>query len=428
MIEFFIGLLVLVCLILIRIPVALAMGMVGFLGFAHYMGFSISSKMVAGSAFELGSYMLSVIPLFVLMGNFVASSGLGRDLFRAAYAFIGRLPGGLAISAILASGGFAAISGSSVASAATMAKVSYPPMRSFGYSETFSLATIAAGGTLGILIPPSVVLIIYGILAEQNIAKLFLAGVVPGLLGILLYALTVAYVVKRNPEAGPRGELVPWPEKWRALREVWGVIALFALVMGGLYGGIFTATEGAGIGAGGAFLLTWLRGQLTLAVVREAFLGAVRTTGALFPILLGATILGNFIAMTGAPETLAEWITDVEPHPAMFLFMIVLLYLFLGCFFESFSTLFITMPIILPLVDAAGFDLIWFGIIVVVTIEIGLLTPPFGMNVFVLTSVFRDIAPGPVFKALIPFITADLIRIVLLVLFPALVLFLPSQM
>jgi tripartite ATP-independent transporter DctM subunit len=414
MTEFFVGLLVLVGLIIIRIPVALAMGMVGFLGYAHYMGLSISGKMVAGSAFELGSYMLSVIPLFVLMGNFVAASGLGRDLFRAAYAFIGRLPGGLAISAILASGGFAAISGSSVASAATMAKVSYPPMRSFGYSETFS--------------PPSVVLIIYGILAEQNIAKLFLAGIVPGLLGILLYALTVAFVVARNPGAGPRGEIIPWSEKWRALREVWGVIALFALVMGGLYGGVFTATEGAGIGAFGALLLTWMRGQMTREILRDAFLGAVRTTGALFPILLGSTILGNFIAMTGAPETLAAWITDIEPHPAMLLLMIVLLYLFLGCFFESFSTLFITMPIILPLVDAAGFDLIWFGIIVVVTIEIGLLTPPFGMNVFVLTSVFRDIAPGPVFRALVPFITADLIRIALLVLFPALVLFLPAQM
>ncbi|PSM16460.1 TRAP transporter large permease [Nitratireductor sp. StC3] len=428
MTEFVIGLVALVAFILIRIPVALAMGIIGFVGYAHYMGFSVSSKMVAGSAFELGSYMLTVIPLFVLMGNFVASSGLGRDLFRAAYAFIGRMPGGLAISAILASGGFAAISGSSVASAATMAKVSYPPMRSFGYSDSFSLATIAAGGTLGILIPPSVVLIIYGILAEQNITKLFLAGIVPGLLGMVLYTLAVGFVVGRDRDAGPRGEYVPWSEKWRALREVWGVVALFVLVMGGLYGGVFTATEGAGIGASGALLLTWIRGAMTLAVLRDAFLGAVRTTGALFPILLGSTVLGNFIAMTGAPETLADWIGDIDPHPAMLLFIVVLLYLFLGFFFESFSTLFITMPIILPLIDAAGFDLIWFGIIVVVTIEIGLLTPPFGMNVFVLTSVFRNIAPGPVFRALIPFIIADFIRVALLALFPALVLFLPSQM
>lgn len=428
MIEFFAGVAALLVLILIRVPVALAMGIVGFVGYAHYMNYSIAGKMVAGSAFELGSYMLTVIPLFVLMGNLVSSSGLGRDLFRAAYAFIGRMPGGLAISAILASGGFAAISGSSVASAATMAKVSYPPMRSFGYSEPFSLATIAAGGTLGILIPPSVVLIIYGILAEQNIAKLFLAGLVPGILGILLYMLAVAFVVMRDPSAGPRGDWVPWPEKWRALGEVWGVIALFGVIMGGLYGGIFTATEGAGIGAAGALVLTWLRGRMSLEVLRGAFLGAVHTTGVLFPILLGATVLGNFIGMTGAPETLADWIRDIDPHPATLLFIIVLLYLFLGCFFESYSTLFITMPIILPLVDAAGFDLIWFGIIVVVTIEIGLLTPPFGMNVFVLTSVLRDVAAGPVFRALVPFIVSDLVRILLLALFPALVLFLPTQM
>ncbi|MCK9511190.1 MAG: TRAP transporter large permease [Pigmentiphaga sp.] len=428
MIEFSLGILGLLVLILLRLPVALAMGLVGFVGYAHYMSYSIAGKMVAGSAFELGGYMLTVIPLFVLMGNFVSTSGLGHSLFRAAYAFLGRLPGGLAVSAILASGGFAAISGSSVASAATMAKVSYPPMRSFGYAEPFSLATIAAGGTLGILIPPSVVLIIYGILAEQNIAKLFLAGVIPGLLGLLLYMLAVMFVVARDPSAGPRGEAMPWPERWRALRDVWGVIALFALVMGGLYGGVFTATEGAGIGAMGALLLTWLRGQLTLQVLRNAFLGAVRTTGALFPILLGATVLSNFIGMTGAPEILADWIYEVEPSPVLLLFLIVLLYLFLGCFFESYSTLFITMPIILPLVEAAGFDLIWFGIIVVVTIEIGLLTPPFGMNVFVLTSVLRNVAAGPVFRALIPFIVSDLFRILLLALFPALVLFLPNHM
>ena len=428
MIEFIIAIAALLVLILIRLPVALAMGAVGYFGYAYFMNFSIAGKMVAGSAFELGSYMLIVIPLFVLMGNFVASSGLGKDLFHAAYAFIGRLPGGLAISAVLASGGFAAISGSSVASAATMAKVSYPPMRSFGYSESFSLATIAAGGTLGILIPPSVILIIYGILAEQNIAKLFLAGLIPGILGMLLYILAVAFVVARDPSAGPRGEYVPWAEKWRALREVWGVIALFTLVMGGLYGGVFTATEGASVGAAGAFLLTFLRGKMSRDVLRTAFLGAVRTTGVLFPILLGATILGNFIGMSGAPMALEDWIRGVDLNPMTLLFIFILLYIFLGFFLESYSALFITMPIILPLAEAAGFDLIWFGIIVVVTIEVGLLTPPFGMNVFVLTSVLRDISAGSVFRALIPFITVDLLRILLLVMFPALVLFLPSQM
>ncbi len=426
--EFFAGLAVLLVLILLRMPVGLALGLVGFFGYAHYLGIGVAGKMAAGTAFELGAYSLSVIPLFVLMGNFVSTSGLGHDLFRSAYAFMGRLPGGLAISSILASGGFAAISGSSVASAATMAKVSYPPMRSFDYSAPFSLATIAAGGTLGILIPPSVILIIYGILAEQNIAKLFLAGILPGILGIVLYVCAVVWVVWRDPRAGPRGESFGWKERLASIYPVWGVVALFALVVGGMYGGIFTATEGAGIGAFGAFLLTFVRGSMDRRQLRQALVGAVRTTGALFPILLGSLIMGNFIGMTGAPEAFGDLVREADPQPLVLVLLIILLYLFLGCFFESFSTLFVTLPIILPLVDAAGIDLIWFGILVVVTIEIGLLTPPFGMNVFVLTSALRDIDPGPVFRALVPFLVADLVRIALLVLLPAIVLWLPGRM
>lgn len=428
MFEFLVGLVALLILILLRMPVGLALGLVGFFGYGYFLDLGIAGKMAASVAFELGAYSLSVIPLFVLMGNFVSSSGLGHDLFRAAYTFMGRLPGGLAISSILASGGFAAISGSSVASAATMAKVSYPPMRSFRYSAPFSLATIAAGGTLGILIPPSVILIIYGILAEQNIAKLFLAGVLPGLLGVVLYVCAVMWVVWRNPGAGPRGESFGWRDRLASLYPVWGVAALFTLVVGGMYGGIFTATEGAGIGAFGALLLALLRRNTNRRQLQQAIAGAVRTTGALFPILLGSMIMGNFIGMTGAPEAFADLVHEIDPPPWMLLLLIIALYLFLGCFFESFSTLFVTLPILLPLVDAAGINLIWFGILVVVTIEIGLLTPPFGMNVFVLTSALRDIDPGPVFRALVPFLLADLVRISLLAMWPALVLWLPSRM
>jgi len=426
--EFFVGLAVLLVLILLRMPVALALGLVGFFGYAHFLDLRVAGRMAAGAAFELGAYSLSVIPLFVLMGNFVSTSGLGHDLFRAAYTFMGRLPGGLAISSILASTGFAAISGSSVASAATMAKVSYPPMRSFNYSAPFSLATIAAGGTLGILIPPSVILIVYGILAEQNIAKLFLAGVIPGLLGMLLYLGAVAWVVWRDPSAGPRGEAFRWRERLASLYPVWGVLALFALVVGGLYGGVFTATEGAGMGAFGAFVLALVRRNMDRRQLARALVGAVRTTGALFPILLGSMIMANFIGMTGAPEAFGDLVREIDPQPWQLVLLIVVLYLFLGCFFESFSTLFVTIPIVLPLVDAAGVDLIWFGILVVVTIEIGLLTPPFGMNVFVLTSALRDIEPGPVFRALVPFLIADLVRIGMLLLWPALALWLPSRM
>ncbi len=427
MLVFFIGLAVLLALIMLRMPVGLALGLVGFFGYAYFLDLGIAGRMAAGVAFELGAYSLSVIPLFVLMGNFVSSSGLGHDLFRAAYTLIGRMPGGLAVSSILASSGFAAISGSSVASAATMAKVSYPPMRSFNYAAPFSLATIAAGGTLGILIPPSVILIIYGILAEQNIAKLFLAGILPGILGAILYVCAVLWVVWRNPQAGPRGESFSWKERLSALYPVWGVVALFTLVIGGMYGGIFTATEGAGIGSFGAFLLAVLRG-MNRHQLRQAIVNAVRTTGALFPILLGSLIMSNFIGMTGAPEAFGEFVQETDPEPWLLVLLIILLYLFLGCFFESFSTLFVTIPIVLPLVDAAGIDLIWFGILVVVTIEIGLLTPPFGINVFVLTSVLKDIDPGPVFRALIPFLVADLVRIGVLALWPALTLWLPSRM
>ncbi len=428
MLAFFAGLAALLVLILLRMPVGLALGLVGFFGYAHYLDLGVAGKMAASTAFELGAYSLSVIPLFVLMGNFVSSSGLGHDLFRAAYTFIGRLPGGLAFSSILASSGFAAISGSSVASAATMAKVSYPPMRAFNYSAPFSLATIAAGGTLGILIPPSVILIIYGILAEQNIAKLFLAGVLPGLLGALLYLCAVAWVVWRDPGAGPRGEAFGWKARMAALYPVWGVVALFGLVIGGMYGGAFTATEGAGIGAFGAFALALFRRNMNRHEMYRAVVGAVRTTGSLFPILLGSMIMGNFIGMTGAPEAFGDLVREVDPEPWLLILLIVVLYLFLGCFFESFSMLFVTIPIILPLVDAAGIDLIWFGILVVVTVEIGLLTPPFGMNVFVLTSALRDIEPGPVFRALIPFLVADLTRIALLAFLPAITLWLPSRM
>ncbi|MCL4745010.1 MAG: TRAP transporter large permease [Burkholderiaceae bacterium] len=409
-------------------PVGLALGLVGFFGYGYFLDLGIAGKMAASAAFELGAYSLSVIPLFVLMGNFVSASGLGHDLFRAAYTFIGRLPGGLAISSILASSGFAAISGSSVASAATMAKVSYPPMRSFNYSASFSLATIAAGGTLGILIPPSVILIIYGILAEQNIAKLFLAGILPGLLGMLLYLCAVAWVVWRDPKAGPRGESFGWKERLTSLYPVWGVFALFILVIGGMYGGIFTANEGAGIGACGAFILALLRRNTNRKQLQQAIVSAARTTGALFPILLGSMIMSNFIGMTGAPDAFADFVHEIDPQPWMLVLLVILLYLFLGCFFESFSTLFVTIPIVLPLIDAAGIDLIWFGILVVVTIEIGLLTPPFGMNVFVLTSALTEIDPGPVFRALVPFLVADLVRIALLVLLPSLVLWLPSHM
>lgn len=428
MTEFLIGLAALLVLLFAQMPIALALSLVGATGYAWYMGWWVTGKMVATVAIDLGSYTLSVVPLFVLMGNLVASSGLARDLFSAAHGFAGRLPGGLAISAIVASGGFAAVSGSSVASAATMTKVAYKPMREAGYADSVSLATIAAGGTLGILIPPSVVLIIYGILTEQSIAKLFIAGVLPGLLGLLCYIGAILWIAWRHPARAPAGTRTDWREKLRGLRGVGGVLALFSLVMGGLYGGAFTATEAAGIGAFGAFVISIWRRQLSFAILRKALKDTIWTTGALFPIVLGSGILSNFFSMTGAPELLAQTVSASTDSAWVVILVVVVLFILLGCIFESLSILLITIPVLLPILDTIGVDLIWLGIVIVVTIEIGLLTPPFGMNVFVMTSTLPDVKPMVVFGGLVPFLVADLVRLALLLAFPALTLFLPGLM
>ncbi|MET4692660.1 TRAP transporter large permease [Endozoicomonas lisbonensis] len=427
----------LILIIVVRMPIALAMGLVGFFGFAAMQGLSpgniadfnwrpvltMASRRVIDTAQD---YHLSVIPLFVLMGNLITHSGMSQQLYNAAYAFLGHRRGGLAMSTIVSCGGFSAICGSSLATSATMAKVAMPPMRKFGYSDGLATASIAAGGTLGILIPPSVILVMYGLLTETSIRELFAAGFIPGLLGVLFYLAAVQYVVWRNPKAGPRGEKLSWKERWHSMQEVRGIVALFALVMGGIYGGIFTPTEAAGIGAGGAFLIALFRKSLTLQTLFEVITDSTRTTTMLFGVLIGALIFSNFINRAGLPDDLLQFVIDMDLQPMLVILAILVIYMLLGMVFESLSMLLLTVPVFFPLVASLGFDLVWFGIVVVVVTEISLVTPPVGMNVFVLSAILKDINTGVIFRGVTPFWIADLIRLAIIVLVAQISLFLPQ--
>ncbi|WP_461536460.1 TRAP transporter large permease [Spongorhabdus nitratireducens] len=424
-------------IIVIRVPIAFGMGLVGFFGFAVLQGLtfdnmtdfrwtgvlSMASYRVIDTVQE---YSLSVIPLFILMGNLVTRSGLSQELYQASYAFLGHRRGGLSMATVVACGGFSAICGSSLATSATMARVAMPPMRKFGYSDALASASIAAGGTLGILIPPSVILVIYGLLTETSIRELFAAGFIPGLLGILLYLVAVRYVVMRNPSAGPAGEKMPWPERIQALKGVGGVLSLFVLVMGGIYLGVFTPTEAAGIGAGGAFVIALYRRSLSLGTLFATLIDTLRTSAMLFAVVIGALIFSDFINRAGLPEALLEFVSNLDVPPIVVILAILGIYVVLGMVFESLSMLLLTVPVFFPLVSSLGFDLVWFGIVVVVVTEISLITPPVGMNVFVLSAVLRDVNTGTIFKGVTPFWCADIVRLLLIVFIAQISLFLPE--
>lgn len=424
-----VGFAVLLFLIMIRMPIGIAMGLVGFFGFAWLndwnwtAALSMSARRIIDTSRD---YSLTVIPLFILMGNFVTKSGLSHELYRASYAFMGHLRGGLAMATVVACGGFSAICGSSLATAATMSKVSMPPMRKYGYSDSLATASIAAGGTLGILIPPSVILLIYGIMTEQSIRELFAAGFLPGMLGILLYMGAVAWTVWRNPKAGPPGERSTGKERLAAMKGVWGTLLLFVLVIGGMYVGAFTATEAAGIGAAGAFLIALSRKSINWRTLYEVLTETAHTSASLFFVVIGALIFSNFITRAEFPDYLLQFVQGYNLSPMMVIFMILAIYILLGCILESLSMMLLTVPIFYPLVQSLGFDLVWFGILVVVVTEISLLTPPVGLNVFVLSGVLKDVKTSTIFKGVTPFWIADLIRLTLLTLIPAISLFLPE--
>ncbi len=437
MTEGLIGFAAVLFLVLLRMPIAFAMGLVGMVGYmleTSYRGaISMVSRLIIDASQDYG---LSVVPLFILMGLFVNKGGISKELYRVSFAFLGHFRGGLAMATIVACGGFAAICGSSLATAATMSKVAMPQMRRYGYSDSLSTASIAAGGTLGILIPPSVILVIYGLLTETSIGKLFIAGIVPGLLGIVFYLGAVKFTVARNPAAGPAGEKTSWPDRLLAIKGVWAVLLLFFLVIGGLYGALdfwplhltFSPTEAAGMGASGAFLIALFRKALTVKDTISVLKETAFTTAALFSVLIGAWIFSNFINIAGLPETLLSVVTSHDVEPWVIMLMILLIYIALGCVFESLSMLLLTVPIFFPLVRDLGYDPVWFGIVVVVVTEISLITPPVGLNVFILKGVVGDVSTGTIFRGVTPFWIADIIRLAILVLFPAIVLFLPAAM
>ena len=425
MTEALIGFAVMLALAFLRLPIAFAMGLVGVAGFAWKVSWPAAFAMTSSVTYETGlSYGFSVVPLFILMGNLVARAGMSEELYNASYAFLGHRRGGLAMSTIVACGGFSAICGSSVATAATMAKVAVPPMRRYGYSDALASGSVAAGGTLGILIPPSIIMVVYGILTNQNIGKLFIAGLLPGVLAITCYLLAISVTVRLDPKSGPPGERMPWPRRIDALRNVWGVLFLFVLVLGGIYGGVFTANEAAGIGAGGAFIFALIRTGWNWRFYRDVMVESAVTTAMLFSILIGALLFANFINMTSMPAELLAVTDRFATYPLLVIFAICLIYVALGCVLESMSMVLLTVPLFYPVVAHLGFDLIWFGIIVVVVTEISLISPPVGLNVFVLRSVLPDIPTRTIFRGVMPFFAADLVRLGLLVVFPAISLYL----
>lgn len=431
-----IGFAALMILIFARIPLGVAMGMVGVVGFGYVQvaefgnprGWDAVLNMISQVAFETGlSYSLSVVPLFILMGNFITEAGLSAQLYRASNAFLGHFKGGLALATVVSCGAFSAVCGSSMATAATMSKVAMPSMRKYNYADGLASGSIAAGGTLGILIPPSVILVIYGIMTETDIGKLFIAGLLPGFIGIVLYMAAVSITVHLKPKAGPAGEKANWSERLAAIKHVWAICLLFVVVMGGIYTGVFTPTEAAGIGASGAFFIALVRRKMTFKGFTHTLVSAVRTTAMLFFLVIGAVLFSNFINLAGLPDALRDMVLGMELSPVFVILAIIGIYVLLGCVLESMSMILLTVPVFYPLVQAMGFDLIWFGILVVVVTEISLITPPVGLNVFVLKTVLPDVKLSTIFKGVTPFWMADIVRLVLIATVPALSLALPNM-
>lgn len=422
-----IGFVCVFALIFFQIPIALALATVGIVGYGAVVGVKPTLGMIATTTQDNTLvYSLTVLPLFILMGNVVAGARISNDLYRAAQVLVGRRRGALALATVVSCGGFGAVTGSSTATAATMGQVAIPSMRECGYADSLSAASVAAGGTLGILIPPSIILVIYGVATQTHIGELFAAGLIPGLVGVVGYMLAVVWTVWRDPSKAPLAPAIARNEMGPLFKGIMPVVFLFALVMGGIYSGLFTATEAAGIGALGALFLAVVRRSLTLRDFWRILAQTVEVTCSLFAIILGAAFFAEFINLSGIHEGLREFIGHSGLPPAAVVAVIILVYIFLGCVLESLSIILLTIPIFFPVIVSLGYDPVWFGILVVVVTEIGLITPPIGVNLFIIRAVFPDIPMRSVVSGVMPFIVADLFRVTLIAALPVLSLWLPT--
>ncbi len=424
-----IGIIALLVLLLIGMNIGISMAIVGFVGFTICTNLPAAIGMLKTVPFNTAAnFGLSVIPLFVLMGQFAFYSGLSEDLFATCYKWLGRLPGGLACSTIAACAGFAAICGSSTATTATLGVVCLPEMRKYGYKDELSCGCIASGGTLGILIPPSVGFILYGIMAEQSVGSMFAAGILPGIMLAIFYIIAIVIWVKKNPALGPKGPVVSFVDKMKSLKGIIGIIILFIIVLGGIFSGVFTANEGAAIGAFGSFIYMMIKRKATVHSILKALGDTIRTSAMIFLIMIGAFVFGYFLTVSGLPASIATAAMSADVPGWVIIFIILLVYAILGCFVDSLPLITLLVPIFLPIVINLGFDPIWFGVLMVMVMQLGLITPPVGMCVYVMGGIAKDVKLATIFKGVIPFIVALVIASIIVAVIPQLSLFLPHVM
>ena len=414
-------------LIALHVPIGVAIGIAGVVGFGFLGGWGPAFSLIGTEYITVFTNAeLAVIPLFLLMGSFAGVSGLSSDIYRLAYAFIGHRKGGLALATIGGCAGFGAVCGSSLATAATMGRVALPEMLQRNYSKTLASGSIAAGGTLGMLIPPSVIMVIYAFLTEQFVITLFVAALIPGLIAIFFHFLTIWVIVWSNPEAGPAGNRTVWSERWKVLLQSWGVLLLMLAVIGGIYGGVFTVNEAASLGAGLTFMFAIFRGKLTWETIFQVLKETATNTAMIYLVIGGASIFSSFVTLSRMPDALVDTISTLGVAPIVVILILFAVYLVLGAVFDTVAAMVITLPFVLPLILDLGYNPIWWGVVLVMAIEVGMITPPIGMNVFVLFGVAKSIPLKTIFKGILPFFYADVVRILLIILFPAFALWLPE--